>query len=58
MLVSALTRMEKQWSSVDKKQEKLQNYYQKKFQSVEVSWKRVLEVTDYDVIFLFSFFEK
>jgi hypothetical protein len=48
MLVSALTRMAKQWSSVDKKQEKPQNYYQKKFQSGKVSWKRVLEVTDYD----------
>ena len=41
--------MAKQWKSADKKQGKSQSYCRRKFRNTgEVSWKRVLEVTDYD----------
>ena len=43
-----LTRMAKQWRSADKKQEKLELLSEEIANIGEVSWKRVLEVTDYD----------
>jgi uncharacterized coiled-coil protein SlyX len=47
-LVAMLTRMAKQWSSVDRKQEKLELLSEEISNTGEVSWKRVLEITDYD----------
>jgi flagellar basal body rod protein FlgG len=40
--------MAKQWRSADKKQEKLELLSEEIANIGEVSWKRVLEVTDYD----------
>jgi hypothetical protein len=43
-----LTRTARQWKSVDKKQEKVELLSEEISNTGEVSWKRVLEVTDYD----------
>jgi hypothetical protein len=40
--------MAKQWGSVERKQEKLELLSEEISKTGEVSWKRVLEVTDYD----------
>ena len=40
--------MAKQWSSIDRKPEKLVLLSEEISKTGEVSWKRVLEVTDYD----------
>jgi hypothetical protein len=40
--------MAKQWNSADKKQEKPELLSEEISSTGEVSWKRVLEVTDYD----------
>ena len=47
-LVAMITRMAKQWRSVDRKQEKLELLSEEISNTGEVSWKRVLEITDYD----------
>jgi hypothetical protein len=43
-----LTRTARQWKSVDKKQEKVELLSEEISNTREVSWKKVLEVTDYD----------
>ena len=43
-----LTRMARQWKSVDKRQEKVELLSEEISNNGEISWKRVLEVTDYD----------
>jgi hypothetical protein len=43
-----LTRTARQWKSVDKKQEKVELLSEEISNTGEVSWKKVLEVTDYD----------
>ena len=48
ILVFMLTRMAKQWRIAGKKQEKLELLSEEISKTGEVSWKRVLEVTDYD----------
>jgi hypothetical protein len=49
VLVAMLTRMAKEWSSVDRKQEKKLELLSEEISNTgEVSWKRVLEITDYD----------
>ena len=40
--------MAKQWSSLDRKPEKLVLLSEEILKTGEVSWKRILEVTDYD----------
>ena len=48
ILVFTPTRMAKQWSSADRKPEKLELLSEEISKNGEVSWRRVLEVTDYD----------
>ena len=48
ILVSMLTRMARQYSSVDRKQGKIESYCQKKSQTRTRSIEKVLQVTDYD----------
>ena len=49
ILVSEHIRMAKQWNSADRKPEKLRELLSEEIlKTGEVSWKRILEVTDYD----------
>ena len=48
ILVFTLTKTAKQWKSADKKQEKPELLSEEISNTGEISWKRVLELTDYD----------